>query len=51
VAVALPLRAFAAGAMIFVVVEELIPESQLAKNTDVATSGAMLGFVIMMIAG
>ncbi|HEY3476545.1 MAG TPA: ZIP family metal transporter [Anaerolineales bacterium] len=41
--------AFAAGAMIFVVVEELIPESQLSKNTDVATSGAMLGFVIMMI--
>lgn len=41
--------AFAAGAMIFVVVEELIPESQLAKNTDFATSGAMLGFVIMMI--
>jgi ZIP family zinc transporter len=35
--------------MIFVVVEELIPESQLAKNTDFATSGAMLGFVIMMI--
>ena len=41
--------AFAAGAMIFVVVEELIPESQLGKNTDFATSGAMLGFVIMMI--
>jgi len=41
--------AFAAGAMIFVVVEELIPESQLGKNTDIATSGAMLGFVIMMI--
>lgn len=41
--------AFAAGAMIFVVIEELIPESQLAKNTDFATSGAMLGFVIMMI--
>jgi ZIP family zinc transporter len=41
--------AFAAGAMIFVVVEELIPESQLAKNTDFATSGAMLGFVIMMV--
>lgn len=41
--------AFAAGAMIFVVVEELIPESQLARNTDFATSGAMLGFVIMMI--
>lgn len=41
--------AFAAGAMIFVVVEELIPESQLAKHTDFATSGAMLGFVLMMI--
>jgi ZIP family zinc transporter len=41
--------AFAAGAMIFVVIEELIPESQVEKNTDIATSGAMLGFVIMMI--
>ncbi|HUE99467.1 MAG TPA: ZIP family metal transporter [Anaerolineales bacterium] len=41
--------AFAAGAMIFVVVEELIPESQLNKNTDFATSAAMFGFVIMMI--
>ena len=41
--------AFAAGAMIFVVVEELIPESQLSKNTDFATSAVMLGFVIMMI--
>ncbi len=40
--------AFAAGAMIFVVVEELIPESQLDKNTDVATIGAMLGFTLMM---
>jgi zinc transporter, ZIP family len=40
--------AFAAGAMIFVVVEELIPESQLAKNTDVATTGALLGFATMM---
>jgi ZIP family zinc transporter len=40
--------AFAAGAMIFVVVEELIPESQLEKNTDVATMGAMLGFAVMM---
>lgn len=39
---------FAAGAMIFVVVEELIPESQLNKNTDIATLGAMLGFAIMM---
>jgi ZIP family zinc transporter len=40
--------AFAAGAMIFVVVEELIPESQLEKNTDLATMGAMLGFAVMM---
>jgi ZIP family zinc transporter len=41
--------AFAAGAMIYVVVEELIPESQLANNTDIATLGLMIGFVIMMI--
>lgn len=40
--------AFAAGAMIYVVVEELIPESQLAQNTHVATFGAMLGFAVMM---
>jgi ZIP family zinc transporter len=40
--------AFAAGAMIFVVVEELIPESQLGKNTDIATLGAMIGFAVMM---
>ncbi len=40
---------FAAGAMIFVVVEELIPESQLRKNTDIATMGAMLGFALMMV--
>jgi zinc transporter, ZIP family len=40
---------FAAGAMIFVVVEELIPESQLNKNTDTATIGAMLGFAVMML--
>jgi ZIP family zinc transporter len=39
---------FAAGAMIFVVVEELIPESQLGGNTDIATLGAMLGFAVMM---
>lgn len=41
--------AFAAGAMIYVVVEELIPESQLVKNTDFATVGTMLGFTLMMI--
>ncbi|UCF61859.1 MAG: ZIP family metal transporter [Anaerolineaceae bacterium] len=40
--------AFAAGAMIFVVVEELIPESQLGGHTDIATLGAMLGFAVMM---
>ena len=39
---------FAAGAMIYVVVEELVPESQLDKHTDVATVGAMLGFAVMM---
>ena len=39
---------FAAGAMIFVVVEELIPESQHEKNTDIATVGAMVGFAVMM---
>ena len=40
--------AFAAGAMIFVVVEEVIPESQYAGNTDLATIGVMVGFTIMM---
>lgn len=41
--------AFAAGAMIFVVIEELIPEAQQGQNTDIATAGAMLGFTVMMI--
>jgi len=40
--------AFAAGAMIYVVVEELIPESQAEKNMHIATWGAMLGFAVMM---
>ncbi|MGB9716657.1 MAG: ZIP family metal transporter [Thermodesulfovibrionales bacterium] len=40
---------FAAGAMIFVVVEELIPESQRGGNTDEATAGAMIGFATMML--
>lgn len=39
---------FAAGAMIFVVVEELIPESQHTGNTDLATLCTMLGFAVMM---
>jgi ZIP family zinc transporter len=41
--------AFAAGAMIFVVVEEVIPESQRSENTDLATGGAMAGFALMML--
>lgn len=41
--------AFAAGAMIFVVVEELIPESQQGGYSDSATMGLMIGFTIMMI--
>lgn len=41
--------AFAAGAMIYVVVEELIPESQAGEHTNIGTIGVALGFVIMMI--
>jgi len=41
--------AFAAGAMIFVVAEELIPESQRHGNTDLATLGVLIGFTLMMI--
>jgi len=40
--------AFAAGAMIFVVVEEVIPETQRDKYTDVATLGFIGGFIVMM---
>lgn len=40
--------AFAAGAMIYVVIEEVVPETQRANNTDVATLGFIGGFVIMM---
>jgi ZIP family zinc transporter len=40
--------AFAAGAMIFVVVEEVIPETQRDKYTDIATLGFIGGFIIMM---
>jgi ZIP family zinc transporter len=39
---------FAAGAMIFVVVEEVIPETQQDKYTDIATLGLILGFIVMM---
>ncbi len=40
---------FAAGAMIFVVAEELIPEAQSNNNSDYATMGVMVGFTVMMI--
>ena len=40
---------FAASVMLFVVTEELIPESQTNGNTDVATLGLMVGFVVMMV--
>jgi len=40
--------AFAAGAMIFVVVEEVIPETQQDENTDIATLGFIAGFIVMM---
>lgn len=40
---------FAAGAMVFVVVEETIPEAERSGNTDLASMAAMIGFVVMMI--
>jgi ZIP family zinc transporter len=40
--------AFAAGAMIYVVAEELIPESKSESHSDVPTIGVMLGFAVMM---
>jgi len=41
--------AFAAGAMIFVVAEELIPEANRGGNGDIATMGVMIGFAVMMV--
>lgn len=41
--------AFAAGAMIYVVVEELIPEAQNGEHTNIGTIGCAIGFVLMMI--
>jgi Predicted divalent heavy-metal cations transporter len=43
------LLAFAAGAMIYVVVDELVPESQSGKHTNIGTIGAAVGFVLMMV--
>ena len=40
---------FAAGAMIFIVIEEVIPESQRGGNVDLASIGLILGFIVMMI--
>ena len=41
--------AFAAGAMMYVVVEELIPESAEGEHSDMGTVGFALGFIIMMM--
>ena len=41
--------AFAAGAMIYVVVEELIPEAQEGEHSDIGTIGVAIGFVLMMV--
>ena len=47
---ALPvLLSFAAGAMLYVVVEELIPESQAGEHSDIGTIGVSIGFILMMI--
>jgi ZIP family zinc transporter len=40
---------FAAGAMIYVVIEEVIPESQTGGNSDIASLGTIAGFILMMI--
>ena len=41
--------AFAAGAMIYVVVEELIPTSENGEHSDIGTIGVAIGFVVMMV--
>ena len=41
--------AFAAGSMLYVVIEELIPEAQRGTSSDLSTIGALLGFVLMMV--
>ena len=43
------LLAFAAGAMIYVVVEELIPEAHLGEHSNVGPLGVIAGFVVMMV--
>ena len=50
IAPALPyLLSFSAGAMLYVVVEELIPETQQGKHSDMGTIAFAIGFIIMMI--
>lgn len=41
--------AFAAGAMVFVVIEEVVPETQQGNNSDIATLGFIAGFIVMMV--
>ena len=43
------LLSFAAGAMVYVVVEELIPEAHLGEHSNVGTLGVMAGFLLMMV--
>ena len=43
------LLAFAAGAMIFVVIEELVPEMHEGEKTRIGVIGVMIGFIIMMV--
>ena len=43
------LLSFAAGAMMYVVIEELIPESQNGKHSNIGTIGAAVGFALMMV--
>lgn len=43
------LLSFAAGAMIYVVVEELVPESQMGEHSNIGTIGVAIGFVLMMV--
>ena len=43
------LLSFAAGAMMYVVVEELIPEAHLGEHSNVGTLGVMGGFLLMMV--
>lgn len=43
------LLAFAAGAMMYVVVEELIPAAHLNEHSDLGTLSVMAGFVVMML--